>query len=85
MKALPSSAYAVRSPILHATGAQFPGLELFESPEKAVAAADALLARRHAEKSEGLSEGPPQHRVIVFPNGGTCFPLPPRTPAKGGL
>ena len=51
------------SPGLHAAGSRFPGLELFARPEEAVAAADDLLG------------GGPQ-RVIVFPSGGTTFPVP---------
>jgi len=51
------------SPALCASGGSFPGVELFESPERAFAAADALLG------------GGPQ-RVTVFPAGGVTFPVP---------
>ena len=56
------------SPGLHAAGEKFPGLELFATAEEAVAAADRLLG------------GQPQ-RVIVFPSGGTTFPVLPPGPA----
>ncbi|HDZ42676.1 hypothetical protein LCGC14_0238720 [marine sediment metagenome] len=51
------------SPILHATGGKFPGIELFADPAEAMALADELLG------------GGPQ-RVIVFPTGGTTYPVP---------
>jgi len=51
------------SPILHEAGVNFPGLELFASVDQAVAAADELLG------------GGPQ-RVVIFPAGGTTFPIP---------
>jgi len=51
------------SPALHATGAKFPGLELFAKPEDAIAAAQSLLGR-----------GP--QRAVVFPAGGTTYPIP---------
>ncbi len=54
---------------LHETGANFPGLELFATPEDAFAAADKLLG-----------EGP--QRVTVFPAGGTTFPVPTTGPIR---
>lgn len=62
------------SPALHAaineSGRPFPGLTIFANVETALAAADAKLG------------GGPQ-RVIVFPAGGTTFPVPgPRTPSR---
>lgn len=51
------------SPILHATGGKFPGIDLFADPAEAMALADELLG------------GGPQ-RVIVFPTGGTTYPVP---------
>ncbi|MHC4562999.1 MAG: lactate racemase domain-containing protein [Planctomycetota bacterium] len=52
------------SPILHATGGKFPGLELFPDTSGAVELTEELL-------------GPGAKRVIVFPTGGTTFPIPP--------
>ena len=51
------------SPILHATGGRFPGLELFADPTEALALADEMLG------------GGPQ-RAVVFPTGGTTYPIP---------
>ena len=51
------------SPTLCETGATFPGLALFATPAAAIAAADALLRN-----------GP--QRVVLFPAGGTTFPVP---------
>ena len=59
------------SPILHATGGKFPGLELFADVESALAHADRLLG------------GGPQ-RVVVFPTGGTTYPIPPDDTPKAG-
>ncbi|MDP6046042.1 MAG: lactate racemase domain-containing protein, partial [Phycisphaerae bacterium] len=52
---------------LHETGANFPGLEVFATPEDAFAAAEKLLG-----------EGP--QKVTVFPAGGTTFPVPTTGP-----
>ena len=51
------------SPTLYETGARFPCLELFATVEDAIAAADALL-------------GDTPQRVVVFPHGGTTYPVP---------
>ena len=51
------------SPILHATGGKFPGIELFADWDDAVA-----LTR------ELLGDGP--QRVVVFPTAGTTYPVP---------
>ena len=61
------------APTLHETGANFPGLEVFATADDAFAAAGKLLG-----------SGP--QKVIVFPAGGTTFPVPTggpigRTPA----
>jgi len=58
------------SPSLHAAGVRFPGLEVVASPDDAIAAADALLG------------GGPQN-VVVFPAGGTTYPVVPPTPGRG--
>jgi len=50
------------SPSMHALGIRFPGVELFPDADRAIAAAGRLLG------------GGPQ-RVIVFPSGGTSFPV----------
>jgi len=52
------------SPILHATGGKFPGLEVVPSMDQAVA-----YSRRI------IGDGP--QRVTVFPFGGTTYPIPP--------
>jgi nickel-dependent lactate racemase len=52
---------------LHATGANFPGLDVFATPEEAFAAAEKLLG-----------DGP--QKVTVFPSGGTTFPVPTTGP-----
>ena len=57
------------SPVLHQAGVNFPGLELFGSVDGAIAAADELLGRR------------PQ-RVVLFPAGGTTFPVPSAPAAR---
>ena len=51
------------SPILHATGGKFPGIELFPDFEGAIAMTRELLG-----------EGP--QRVVVFPTAGTTYPVP---------
>ncbi len=58
------------SPALHASGGTFPGLEVLASMDEAVARADHLLPR-----------GP--RRVVVFPAGGTTFPIPGRLGSAG--
>ena len=52
------------SPILHATGGKFPGIELFADFQDAVALTTKLL-------------GDSPQRVIVFPAGGNTYPVPP--------
>jgi len=52
------------SPALHASGATFPGLRILASMDAAVAEAERLLP-------------PGSRRVVVFPAGGTTFPIPP--------
>ena len=52
------------SPILHAAGGKFPGLEVVGSMAEAMAYAQRLLG-----------DGP--QRVTVFPAGGTTYPIPP--------
>ena len=52
------------SPTLHGAGIKFPGLEIFGTVEKALAAANKHLGDR------------PQ-RVAVFPMGGVSYPVPP--------
>jgi len=52
------------SPILHATGGTFPGLALYAGAEEAFEATEALL-------------GSQPQRVVVFPTGGTTYPIPP--------
>jgi len=51
------------SPKLCECGAIFPGIALFPTPDAAIVAADALLRN-----------GP--QRVVLFPAGGTTFPIP---------
>jgi nickel-dependent lactate racemase len=51
------------SPALCDAGFRFPGIELFSSVDEAVAGADALL-------------GGGEHRAVIFPSGGTTFPVP---------
>jgi len=53
------------SPTLSDLAAPFPGLSIFPGVDEAIAAAE-----RH------LGSGP--QRVVVFPSGGTTFPVPPR-------
>jgi hypothetical protein len=48
-------------------GLKFPGLHLFATIDKAIAAADKMLGKK------------PQ-RVTIFPSGGTTFPVPTITP-----
>ncbi|MCP4374911.1 MAG: DUF2088 domain-containing protein [bacterium] len=55
------------APPLHETGANFPGLEVFATPEDAFEAANKILG-----------EGP--QKVTVFPAGGTTFPVPTAGP-----
>jgi hypothetical protein len=55
------------SPVLRERGVRFPGLEVFGTPEEAVAAATDILGR-----------GP--QRVTVFPSGGTTYPVPTGLP-----
>ncbi len=57
-------------PPLHSSGAKFPGLDFFGSPEDAIQAAREIL-------------GPGRQRVIVFPAGGTSFPVRPATSPAG--
>jgi hypothetical protein len=60
------------SPALREAGVRFPGLDIFGTLEEAVAAAEAVLG------------GGPK-RVIVFPSGGTTYPVPASlAPAEGG-
>jgi hypothetical protein len=59
------------SPALHEAGARFPGLEVFGRAEDAFAAARRLLGA-----------GP--QRVVVFPAGGTTYPIFPLRPARRG-
>ena len=56
------------SPTLYEAAGKFPGIELFREAQEAIEAADRLL-------------GPAQQRVVVFPSGGTTFPVPRRAPA----
>lgn len=56
------------SPALVQEGLKFPGLQVYEHVEQALA-----FARRH------LGDGP--QKVVVFPSGGTTYPIPPTTPA----
>jgi hypothetical protein len=51
------------SPGLYETGAGFPGMEIFPSADRAIAAIEELRGRQ------------PQ-RVVVFPAGGITFPIP---------
>jgi len=55
-------------PTLHRRGTRFPGLQFFETPDRAVEIAQAKLG-----------QGP--HRVTVFPAGGASFPILRTTPA----
>lgn len=57
------------SPKLCDMGAPFPGLHIFAGVDEAVAA-----AQKHLGKGD--------HRVVVFPAGGTTFPVPPRAIAR---
>ena len=52
----------VVAPALHAAGVKLPGLKIFATVEKAIAAAAGHL-------------GPREQRAIVFPVGGTTFPI----------
>jgi nickel-dependent lactate racemase len=58
------------SPNLHEAGVAFPGIAIFAGIDDAVAA-----AQKH------LGEGP--HRVVVFPSGGTTFPVPRNAASSG--
>ena len=55
---------------LHDTGANFPGIDVFPTPEAAFQAAEKLLG-----------DGP--QKVTVFPAGGTTFPVPMTGPIRG--
>ena len=55
------------SPALHASGVRFPAVTIHASVEEAASAADAMLP-------------PGPRRVVVFPSGGTTFPVP--TPGR---
>jgi len=63
-QALQRNPLVMVSPILHASGGKFPGLEVVPSMEHAVAYCRRLLG-----------DGP--QRVTVFPAGGTTYPIPP--------
>lgn len=52
------------SPVLHEQGIRFPGLEVLPSVQAAVEAAGKILGT-----------GP--QKVVVFPSGGTTYPVPP--------
>jgi len=58
------------SPTLAEAGVSFPGMPIFATVAEAVAAADTYL-------------GPGPQRVVVFPSGGTTFPVP--SGADGGV
>jgi nickel-dependent lactate racemase len=60
------------SPALHASGGAFPGLEVLASMDEAVARAEELLPKG-------------SRRVVVFPAGGTTFPIPAPLAAAAGL
>ena len=64
LRALHRNPILMVSPALRDAGVRFPGLEIFASADEAVAAADAILG------------GGPQ-KVVVFPAGGTTYPVPP--------
>ncbi len=51
------------SPALCDAGVRFPGIEMFGAVDDAIAAAERIL-------------GVPEPRAIVFPSGGTTFPVP---------
>ncbi|MDP7163339.1 MAG: lactate racemase domain-containing protein [Phycisphaerae bacterium] len=69
LQALYRNPIFIVSPALHALDANFPGIKLFADIDQAFAAAVKLLGGR------------PQ-RVVVFPSGGTTFPVP--TPGPDG-
>lgn len=68
LQALYRNPILIVSPALRESVGHFPGLELFGAAEEAIAAAD-----------DSLGGGP--QRVVVFPAGGTTFPVPAHLPA----
>ncbi len=70
MRTLHRNPILMVSPTLCQEGVRFPGLQLFAEAQEAVAAAEAILG-----------SGP--QRVVVFPSGGTTFPVAAVGPTAG--